>query len=80
MDLDKAIKTVIEKCPNPYAVSYAENIELAEQEYGKEGVRVQCLYILSNIVDIDEDTDPEFIWDTDEAKEVIECLRTNSER
>jgi len=55
MTIKEAIKSVIDHCPNEYAVIYAEAMPKSFEEYGEEGVRVQILYILSNILDIDEE-------------------------
>jgi hypothetical protein len=76
MTLDEALQSVIENCPNEYAKTYAKAMPQAIAEYGKEGQRVQCLYILSNIVDLDDDN-PEK-WTGELADEVIETLEKYS--
>ena len=80
MTLQEALDAVIKNCPNPYAKSYAQAMPQAISEYGEEGQRVQCLYILSNIVDVDPEDDPDYVWDTEEAKEVIEVLKEHSKK
>ena len=75
MTLDEALQSVIENCPNPYAVTYAQAMDQAITEYGEEGKRVQILYILSNIVD--DNDDPEK-WTGELAQKVIETLEKHS--
>lgn len=83
MTLQETLDAVIKNCPNEYAVVYAEGMEEAKR-FGRacsytteqEAVKTQCVYILSNIVDVDPEYDE--VWDTDEAKEVIKCLKQHS--
>ena len=76
MKLDEALKSVIENCPNPYAVIYAQAMDQAITEYGEEGQRVQCLYILSNIIDPDDD-DPEK-WTGKLSDKVVKVLEEHT--
>lgn len=53
MTVQEAVQAVIDEGPQTgqgaYAQTYARAARRSEIEYGEEGLRVQCLYILSNL-------------------------------
>jgi len=80
MTILKALLTVINHCPNPYAKQYAEAVPRSFQEFGQHGVKFQILYVLSNILDIDQEEDPDSYWEDCELKtEVVETLENFKE-
>ena len=72
MDIYQALDTLIKNCPNPWAVTYAKVVPQAYGEYGDEGVRIQILYILSNLDD--DEMQEEYMWKGTIAEEVIKIL------
>lgn len=66
MEIRKALEVVVKECPNPYAKTYAD-AALALGMVGEE-LRVQCLYVLSNITH----------WRGPKAKDVRATLKEAS--
>ena len=61
-DVHKAIKTIAQECKNPYALTYVKAAIMLDMT-GEE-LRVQCLYILSNLTH----------WRGETARQVKEVL------
>lgn len=49
LSLNEAIEIAKRECKNEYAQAYLNAIDLAVDEFGSEGLRVQLLYCLSNM-------------------------------
>ena len=80
MTIKQALDAVIKHSPNPYAKQYAEAIRRSYEEYGHHGVKVQILYVLSNILDIDKKEEIDLYWEDCELKtRVIETLENYQE-
>lgn len=73
MSINEAIKAVLEECPDrgtcAYAKTYARATMDAVTRFGKEGLRVQVLYILSNLR----------CWRGERAREVKKVLKAFTE-
>lgn len=74
MKIQEAIEKIISECPNPYAVTYAKAFDKAKMLYGEKGVHTQILYILSNLVDLEEE-EGDIVWHGETAEEVIKTLQ-----
>ena len=68
MELNEAVKAVLDECPNQYAKSYASGMVEARLMYGKAGEKSQILYILENIKG----------WRGERAKEVRKILKSHA--
>ena len=80
MTIKQALQAVIDNCPNPYAKQYVEVIRRSYEEYGQHGVKVQILYVLSNILDIDKEEEADLYWEDCELKtKVIETFQNYQE-
>jgi len=77
MNIKQALKNVLEHCPNEYAKTYAQAMPESYSFYGDNGARVQVLYVLSNIVDVDSECDE--VWTGLIAEETIEVLKNYKE-
>ena len=49
MTIYRACRLILDECKNEYAMSYARALEQAAEYGGDEALRVQALYLLSNI-------------------------------
>lgn len=49
MTIQEAVRTATEQCKDPAAQTYLHAIDIAMDEYGSEGLRVQLLYCLNNM-------------------------------
>ena len=80
MTIKQALQAVIDNCPNPYAKQYAEAVNRSYEEYGNHGVKVQVLYVLSNILDVDPEEEDDWYWEDCELKrQVVETLQNYQE-
>lgn len=68
MTLDEAILAVQTEQKNPHAIAYAQSMGEARSRFGREGERVQILYILNNLGG----------WRGSRAKQVKEALKAFS--
>ena len=74
MTTTEALQAVIENCPNYYAKQYAEAVPRSFQEFGQHGIKVQILYVLSNIIDIEEDETVSYWEDCELITQVVKTL------
>jgi hypothetical protein len=80
MTIKEALQAVIEHCPNPYAKQYAQAVPRSYSEYGHHGVKVQVIYVLSNILDVDKEEDADWYWKDCELKnQVVKVLKNYKE-
>jgi hypothetical protein len=65
MTVTEAIKAVQTSCNDPYAKAYANAAMESALQYGQHGLKVQCLYIVTNLTH----------WRGELAKQVRTVLR-----